>query len=541
MKYPLYNDDLCPDIWDKKGNKYSMKPDVRETLMKIATDFVDEYLKKEKIKLAIKDVLLVGSSTNYNWTEFSDLDLHVLVDYDELGIGDEYANILLASIKANWNKSHDIIVKKHPVEIYVQGEGEELASESIFSVKNDKWIESPVKENPKFDKEFIKKYHSEFKRQIDYAIKSDDEEELKKILDKIYEFRKKGLASPQGEFSGENIVFKILRVQGYLDKIKDTSTELYDKEMTLKEIVSNLPPMEREQEFQEELFSVAIMFIRYFDKYHSWPKSSSKIIKAFSDEFNMDERLIGKLLLDAIEKLNKASFEEEERPISEYSLNEGVGWGIEPKKQKRRWSVPFNTGDNTEPLEEEKSKKEVDFPPPKEEETEEPKILCKNKWLSLFSKKCPKSQNNEEYVYSHETRCSGSIVAVLLYERVGKDAWKYGLRSEITPCWGSDEQISSLTGGVDDGGPPINYAIKEVKEEAGYICKKEDFTALGTCRGTKSTDTLYTLYALNVSGLKKVEPTGKDVGKIEWMYSNEAIQRCVCPIWFTMYARFGSW
>lgn len=225
-----------------------------------------------------------------------------------------------------------------------------------------------------------------------------------------------------------------------------------------------------------------------------------------------------------------------QKSVDEGRIVEGVGWGIEPPKQKRRWSVPFDLGSNTKPLEEKKEEKTKEKNP-LDKEIPEPKILYKNEWVSMMTTLAP---DGTDYIYSHETRCEGNIVAVLLYERKGVDGWYYGLRDEVTPSWGTESQLSALTGGVE-GETPIKAAIKEVREEAGYICKEEDFKPLGTVRGSKSTDTIYTLYALDVSGLKKTKPTGKDVGEIVWLGGVEAKKRCVDAIWFAMYARFGSW
>jgi len=164
------------------------------------------------------------------------------------------------------------------------------------------------------------------------------------------------------------------------------------------------------------------------------------------------------------------------------------------------------------------------------------KVLYKNDWVSLMSKDTP---DGETYVYSHETRCNGNIIAVLLYERNGLDSWKYGVRKEKTPCWGGQAEISSLTGGVDEGDTPIQAAIKELKEEGGYECEEKDLEPLGTCRGTKSCDTMYHLYALDVSGKTAGEATGEDSGNIVWLSKTESFKKVVCPIFHVMFNRLG--
>jgi len=234
MKYPLYNDELCPDIWDKKDEEYVMKADVQERLMQIVEDFINEYLAEAELSLRIQDVILIGSGTNYNWTPYSDLDLHVVVDYDELDMDEKYAGIMLTAIKTNWNKSHEIKVKGHDVELYVQNVNEEPESVSVYSVQDKVWLKKPVRKTIKFDKPLIKKKYTLLKGEIEKAINSKDDDELRIILAKLYKFRQAGL-DKKGEFSTENLVFKILRAQGLLDVMKSYSAKIYDEEMTLHE------------------------------------------------------------------------------------------------------------------------------------------------------------------------------------------------------------------------------------------------------------------------------------------------------------------
>lgn len=152
---------------------------------------------------------------------------------------------------------------------------------------------------------------------------------------------------------------------------------------------------------------------------------------------------------------------------------------------------------------------------------------------------------NGEYVYSHENRCDGNIVAVLPYRREGRDAWSYGVRKEVTPSWGLKPEFSSVTGGVDKGESPEEMAVKELKEETGYICETKDLKSLGTCRGTKSTDTLYHLFAVDVTDLKMGEKTGDGSvydteAEFEMMTDTaELRKKIVDPIWFTMVMRLG--
>lgn len=236
MNYPLYHHELNPELWDKSdGESYTLKPEVRQVLQKVADDFVSEYLREASVSVSIKDTIIVGSATNYNWTKFSDIDLHVVVDYAELDMSAKDAGTLLTAIKINWNKSHDISIKGHDIELYVQGVDQPAESVSVFSVLHNKWLKPPQKENPKFDKPAIIAKHKKWKKKIDSLLENPNEAVLRKTLEKLYDFRQLGLDSKAGEFSPENVVFKILRAQGYLDKIKDCAAKIYDKEMTLNE------------------------------------------------------------------------------------------------------------------------------------------------------------------------------------------------------------------------------------------------------------------------------------------------------------------
>ena len=139
------------------------------------------------------------------------------------------------------------------------------------------------------------------------------------------------------------------------------------------------------------------------------------------------------------------------------------------------------------------------------------KCLFSNEWLSLY-------QTAKGYVYSHETRCDGQIVLVLPYQRVGKDAWKFLVRLEQLP-W-QNRLVCGITGGCE--GNPIEDAQRELLEEAGYDAPLESFINLGTTRASKSADTVYHLFAVDVAGLTPTKPQGDgnpgDLAPMEWRY-----------------------
>jgi 8-oxo-dGTP pyrophosphatase MutT (NUDIX family) len=150
------------------------------------------------------------------------------------------------------------------------------------------------------------------------------------------------------------------------------------------------------------------------------------------------------------------------------------------------------------------------------------KKLGGNEWLELREMETPSGP----YTYSREVRCNGKIISILPYRRVGRDAWEIGVRQEITPCWGSERSLSSVTGGVDEGEEPNQAAKRELFEETGYDVDISKIENLGTIRGTKSSDTMYYLFAVDLTDAEEPsEPKGdgteRDLAPLKWMYINK--------------------
>ncbi len=227
MKARIYNDTLNPNIWNPDN---SIKPEIRETLLRIAQDF---YLESE-LQAPIEDVYILGSAANYNWGPSSDVDLHVLIDFTKIAPDQELVKKLVDNIKANWNKNHNVTVKGHRVELYIQDIRETNRALGVYSVLNNKWVKIPQKLTLSLDKNLIQKKYSDMVVQINKAIKASNFNDLKRVLKSIYDMRETGL-SKGGEFSAENIVFKLLRTRGHVDKLKTAVNKVYDAQHSLKE------------------------------------------------------------------------------------------------------------------------------------------------------------------------------------------------------------------------------------------------------------------------------------------------------------------
>jgi predicted nucleotidyltransferase len=224
-KHRIYNSILDPHIWDDDA---TLKQEVLDKLLDIAKTFYGE----TELSAPIEDILFLGSAANYNWTPSSDIDLHILVDFNKIDDNTELVKKYVDKLKGSWNSTHDINIGKNPVELYIQDISEENKSEGVYSILNNKWIKKPSYKEPSIDKENIKKKYLDYKDIIDDLKENPDVDKLKVMLKKIYDMRKSGLEK-NGEYSTENIVFKLLRKTGHLNIIRELIINLTDDDLSL--------------------------------------------------------------------------------------------------------------------------------------------------------------------------------------------------------------------------------------------------------------------------------------------------------------------
>jgi len=223
-KHRIYNSILNPAIW---ATEDSIKPDVLNTLLKIANAFY----KDTELTAPLEDIYFLGSTAGYNWTPTSDIDLHLVVDFTKIGDDEELVKNYVDGLKSKWNQSHDIKIGNHPVEVYIQDKKEVNKSQAIYSLMKNSWIKKPKHEDIEVDKDAIKKKYKQLVQSIDAAVQEQNIDKIKKLIKRIYDMRQAGL-DKSGEYSTENLVFKLLRSTGYINKLRDTVTQLTDKELS---------------------------------------------------------------------------------------------------------------------------------------------------------------------------------------------------------------------------------------------------------------------------------------------------------------------
>lgn len=219
----IFHKSLNPKLWDDNR----MKPIVRFKLLKIAKHFID-FIGIDNIKL--KDITISGSNAAYTYTKNSDIDLHLVIDIDS----DELVELYDAK-KNQYNFKHDIQIKGIDVELYVQDTKEVHHSAGIYSVLDNKWISTPSAQKVHIKDDDVRKKVYNYMFRINQALLSTDIETVKRIRKRLSSLRKTGLERA-GEFSVENIAYKVLRNMGHIEKLFDHIYDLEDQQLSLEEI-----------------------------------------------------------------------------------------------------------------------------------------------------------------------------------------------------------------------------------------------------------------------------------------------------------------
>jgi GNAT superfamily N-acetyltransferase len=243
-----FHDKLNPKLW----NSTKLRPDVRDQLMLIAEDFLEELGVHD---LDVKDITISGSNAAYSYTKHSDLDLHILVDMGNLPVDEVYRELFLAK-KTIYNDTHDIKIHTIPVELYVQDSRQPVVSLGEYSVMNDQWIRIPTKRRSDFDQTSTKSKYEKLLSLIEMALKSRQYSKVKHIIDTIKRYRQAGL-DKGGEFGPENLAYKMLRSQGYITKLYELRDKLHSEKLSFETMYQNI---DEDEQFNNELWKPGLDF-----------------------------------------------------------------------------------------------------------------------------------------------------------------------------------------------------------------------------------------------------------------------------------------
>ena len=224
------HDELNPDLWEND----ELKSEVKDKLLEIVNKF-KENLSEDNIELDVKDIVIIGSNANYNYTEQSDIDLHIVADTSVYEDQKELAVKLYDAYKRLFNNKYDPTIYGHEVEIYVEPDNIRANSNGMYSL-NTGWLKFP--ENtaiPELDEAELQSLVSDYEEKIQNA---DSIDEIDNVINDLYILRQQSILS-DGEYGIGNQCFKEIRNLGLLKELKDKKVQLETEEMSLTESLAS--------------------------------------------------------------------------------------------------------------------------------------------------------------------------------------------------------------------------------------------------------------------------------------------------------------
>lgn len=227
-------DHLHKSFWNRK---MMLREPLRQKLLLIAQDFFKSLNLPEGVEL--KDITITGSIASYNWSKYSDIDLHLILDFSQVDENEDLVKEYFGGKIFSWNNKHNIRMNDHEVEIYVQNESEPHMAAGVYSVLNNDWADKPTKAEFEVDLDTTKKKADQLIDRIERIYDLFEGREYskamysaKKLKERIKEMRRSGLAD-EGVYSPENMAFKLLRRSGHIELLYKLIDRSYDKIMSL--------------------------------------------------------------------------------------------------------------------------------------------------------------------------------------------------------------------------------------------------------------------------------------------------------------------
>ena len=204
-----------------------LKSNIRKNLLNLAKFYFEQL----DLGIELKDVIFTGSLANYNYTNLSDIDLHLVIDYKKLTDDEDFAKEFFGDKRAIWADSNQIEIYGYPVEIYVQDESQldDKGMGAMYSLLKNKWIKKPKYNLPEVDRHLITQKVNKYLDILNKISMMKDSikkvDSYNKVFEKIRDDRRKA-TKEEGEFSVDNLVFKVLRNKKVFDIVKNNKKEI---------------------------------------------------------------------------------------------------------------------------------------------------------------------------------------------------------------------------------------------------------------------------------------------------------------------------
>lgn len=219
------HDALESTYWD--GDK--MRPEVQASLKKTGLQYFGR-LEQKLPCVKLKDILFTGSLSNYNYTSFSDVDLHLTVD-----IADCKCKALVSEYITLMNYYHheteEEVFLRRPMQVTVIMANQDKGQDSRYSVLQAKWVVMPepgrkVPYSKQALSDYVMAYHEqirELKALFHTDPKAFDCERAQSLFSKLKQERAAGLKGARGYDSIENTAYRVIRSVGDLSTLYDLS------------------------------------------------------------------------------------------------------------------------------------------------------------------------------------------------------------------------------------------------------------------------------------------------------------------------------
>ena len=131
--------------------------------------------------------------------------------------------------KGSFNDNYDLSIRDIPIELYIEDVNDGNATNGRYSILKQEWIKEPEPIN--YDIPDISEELSHYEEKCNEMLQEQNSEVVLDFINEIYMMRKLGLAE-DGEASIGNLVFKELRNEDMINKLKDHYYDLRSKQLS---------------------------------------------------------------------------------------------------------------------------------------------------------------------------------------------------------------------------------------------------------------------------------------------------------------------
>lgn len=230
-----YNTTLNPLIWNED---MTLQNGVADAINNVVNQFVEDL----PVPIEILDIRIVGSNASYNYTDHSDIDVHIVVNTEVLPYEPKILKLLYNSARASFNKYYSIRIKGLPIELSIEDLNTNLTSNGIFSVTENKWLQLPHPITVKRVDMTTTESYRKLVKKIEDLLAEPTSQEIKEMIGKLYMIRKNSILT-DGEFGKGNLLFKEIRNAGLLQELKAALYDILSKELTVEGMLEELDIM----------------------------------------------------------------------------------------------------------------------------------------------------------------------------------------------------------------------------------------------------------------------------------------------------------